>query len=61
MGPTTEMVEPPAQFAYARGYEQMDYEQPMFLVPISEEIIMLIVHLPIAPGILKLGWWFHHF
>jgi len=55
------MVEPPAQFAYARGYEQMDYEQPMFLVPISEEIIMLIVHLPIAPGILKLGWWFHHF
>ncbi len=32
MGPTSEMVEPPAQFAYTRGYGQMDYEQPMFQV-----------------------------
>jgi len=22
---------------------------------------LLIVHLPVAPGTLKLGWWFHHF
>ena len=34
------MVESPPQFEYARGYGQMDYEQPMFLVLISEEIVM---------------------
>jgi hypothetical protein len=30
MRPTLEVVEPPAQFEYARGYGQMDNEQPMF-------------------------------
>jgi hypothetical protein len=39
MGPTTEVVEPPAQFQYARGYGQMDYEQPMFQVLPTEEIM----------------------
>ena len=39
MGPTSEVVEPPAQFEYARGYGKMHYEQPMFQVLMAEEII----------------------
>jgi len=35
MGPTSEVEEPPAQFAYTRGYGQS-----MFQVLIAEEIIM---------------------
>ena len=30
MGPTSEVVETPAQFEYSGGYGQMEYEQPMF-------------------------------
>lgn len=39
MGQTSEVVEPPAEFEYARDYGQMDYEQPMFQVLTSEKII----------------------
>jgi len=30
MGPTSEVVETPAQFEYSGGYGEMEYEQPMF-------------------------------
>jgi hypothetical protein len=39
MGQTSEVVEPPAEFEYARDYGQMDYEQPIFKVLPAEEII----------------------
>ena len=39
MGPTSEVLEPPAQFEYDRGYEHMHYEQPMFQVLPTEEIM----------------------
>ena len=39
MGPTSEVVEAPTQFEYARGYGQMDYEQPIFQVLPIEEIM----------------------
>ena len=39
MGPTSEVVEPPAQFQYAGGYGQTDYEQPMFQVLLTEDIM----------------------
>jgi hypothetical protein len=39
MEPTTEVVEPSTQFEYARGYGQMDYEQSMFQVLPTEEIM----------------------
>jgi hypothetical protein len=37
--PTSEVVEPPAEFKYARGYGQMDYEQPMSQILPTEEIL----------------------
>jgi hypothetical protein len=39
MGPTSEVVEPLAQFQYARGYGQMGYEQPMFQFMPTKEIM----------------------
>ena len=39
MEQTSEVVEPPAAFEYARDYGQMDYEQPMFKVLLAKEII----------------------
>jgi hypothetical protein len=39
IGPTSEVVEPPLQIEYTRGYGQMDYEQPMFQVLPTEEIM----------------------
>jgi hypothetical protein len=39
MGPTSEVVEPPAQFECTRGYEHMNYEQPMLQVLPTEEIM----------------------
>ena len=36
-GSTYEVVEPPPQFDYSRGYGQVDYEQPMFqFLPMEE-------------------------
>jgi hypothetical protein len=37
--PTSEVLEPTAQFEYARGYGHMDYEQPMFQFLPMEEIM----------------------
>jgi len=39
MGPTSEVVEPPAQFEYTRGYEHMDCQQPMLQVLPTEQIM----------------------
>jgi len=39
MVPTSEVVEPPAQYEYTSGYEHMDCEQPMFHVLPTEEIM----------------------
>jgi len=39
MGPTSEVVETPAQFEYSGGYGQMEYEQPMFQFLMAKEII----------------------
>jgi hypothetical protein len=39
MGARSEVVEPPTQFEYTRGYGQMDYEQPIFQVLPIEEIM----------------------
>jgi len=39
MGQTSEVVEPPAEFEYARDYGQRDYDQPMFKVLPAKEII----------------------
>jgi hypothetical protein len=39
MGPTSEVVEPPTQFEYARCYAQMDYEQPMVQVLPTNKIM----------------------
>jgi hypothetical protein len=37
-GSTYEVVEPPPQFDYSRGYGQVDYEQPMFQSLPTEEM-----------------------
>lgn len=39
MRQTSEVAEPPAEFEYARDYEQMDNEQPMFKVLPAKGII----------------------
>jgi hypothetical protein len=39
METTTEVVEPPTKYEYARCYGQMDYEQSMFQVLPTEEIM----------------------
>jgi len=39
MGPTSEVVEPPAQFDYSMSYVQMGYEQPTSQVLPTEEIV----------------------
>jgi hypothetical protein len=41
VGPTSEVVEQLAQFEYAKGYGQMDYEQLMFHFLLIEEITSL--------------------
>jgi hypothetical protein len=37
--PLKEVVEPPAKFADARGYEHMDVDEPMSQILMTEEII----------------------
>jgi hypothetical protein len=39
MGQTSEVMEPPAQFEYAGGYGQLDYEQPTSQILPTEEIM----------------------
>ena len=39
MGPTSEVVEPPAQIEYARGYGQIGYEKPTSQILPTEEIM----------------------
>ena len=39
MGPTSEVLEPPAQFEYASGYGQMGYEQPTYQIQPTKEIM----------------------
>jgi len=39
MGPTPEVVEPPPQFEYARGYGQMGYEQSTSQILPTEQIM----------------------
>ena len=39
MGPTSEVVETPAQFEYSGSYGQMEYEQPMFQFQMTNGVI----------------------
>jgi len=39
IGPTSEMVEPPAQFEYVMSYVQMGYEQPTSQILTTEEVM----------------------
>ena len=39
MGPTSEVLEPPAQFEYGSGYGQMGYEQPTYQIQPTKEIM----------------------
>jgi len=51
MGPTSEVVEPPAQFDYSVSYVQMGYDQPTSQIPPTNKLCQMNM----TPGQQPLG------